>query len=192
MDTSPIRQAAGPVPLVLDLRITHERVGRSSDLSLNGHLRYPNDNDRSLNEAAADKNLKYRADYNNNPSTSVAFMPAITSTSGRLHSEFIRLLFLQAHRETDRFFSPSGVQPAQSNHGTFHYKRTAFLRQLKSKIGSSLAKAAAMCVNLNIDGAPITSRSHTHPSHSQASRLLTSSLSLGVPVPHTMEYMRGV
>ena len=34
---------------------------------LNGNLRYPNDNDRSLNEAAADKILKYRADYNNNP-----------------------------------------------------------------------------------------------------------------------------
>ena len=119
-------------------------------------------------------------------------MPAIASTSGRLHSEFIRLLFLQAHRETDRFFAASGVQPAQSNHGTFHYKRAAFLRQLKSKIGSSLAKAAAMRVNLNIDGAPITSRSHTHPSHSQASRLLTSSLSLGVPVPCTMQCLRGM
>ena len=51
---------AGPVPLVLDLRITHDRVGRSSDLSLNGNLRYPNDHDRSLNEAADDKILKYR------------------------------------------------------------------------------------------------------------------------------------
>ena len=119
-------------------------------------------------------------------------MPAITSTSGRLHSEFIRLLFLQTHRETDRFFAASGVQPAQSNHGTFHYKRVVFLRQLKSKIGSSLDKAATMRVNLNIDGAPITSRSHTHPSHSQASLLLTSSLSLNVPVPRTMECMRDV
>jgi hypothetical protein len=34
-------------------------------------------------------------------------MPAIASTSGRLHSEFVRLLFLQAHRETDRFFVAS-------------------------------------------------------------------------------------
>jgi hypothetical protein len=38
-------------------------------------------------------------------------------------------------------------------------------------------------VNLNLDGAPITSKSHTHPSHSKTSRLLTSFLSLGVPVP---------
>jgi hypothetical protein len=181
------------VPLVLDLRLTHERHGRSSDPSINGHLRYPSDNDRSLNETANDKILKYRADYNNNPPTSVAFMPAIASTSGRLHSEFIRLLFLQAHRETDRFFAASGVQPAQhTSGGHFPFKRGVFLAQLKSRIGTTLAKAAAMRVNLNIDGAPITSRSHTHPSHSQASRLLTSSLSLGVPVPCTMQCMRGI
>ena len=137
--------------------------------------------------SVTDKILKYRADYNNNPPISVAFMPAIASTSGRLHSE---LLFLQAHRETDRFFAASGVQPAQhTSGGIYTFKRAAFLTQLKAKVGSSLAKAAIMRVNLNIDGAPITSRSHTHPSHSQASRLLTSSLSLGVPVPRTMERM---
>ncbi len=34
--------------------------------------------------------------------------------------------------------------------------------------------------------------SHTHPSHSQNSRLLTSSLSLGVPVPRATQCMRGV
>ncbi len=60
---------SGPVTLVLDLRITHDRVGRSSDLSLNGNLRYPNDKDRSINKVAADKILKYRADYNNTPHT---------------------------------------------------------------------------------------------------------------------------
>ena len=36
---------------------------------------------------------------------------------------------------------------------------------------------------LKIDGVTIDSRSHTHPSHSQTSRLLTSSLSLGIPGP---------
>ena len=117
---------AGPVPLVLDLRIAHDRYGSSSDPSLNGHLHYPNDSDRSLNEAAADKIRKYRADYNNNPPNTVSFMPAIASTSGRLHSEFVRLLFLQAHRETDRFFAAPGVQLEQPNSGLFHFRRAAF------------------------------------------------------------------
>jgi hypothetical protein len=101
-----------PVTLVLDLRITHDRVGSRTDPTLNGHLKYPNNLDQSLNDEAADKIRKYRPDYNNRPPSVVSFMSAIASTSGRLHSEFVRLLFLQAHRETDRFFVASGVQSA--------------------------------------------------------------------------------
>ena len=118
-----LSNVTGPVPLVLDLHIVHDRVGSSTDPTLNGHLRHPNNLDQSLNDAAADKIRKYRTDYNNNPPSVVSFMTAITSTSGRLHSEFIRLLFLQAHRETDRFFAALGVQLAQSNRGPFHYRR---------------------------------------------------------------------
>ena len=174
---------AGPVPLVLDLRIAHDRWGSSSDPSINGHLHYPNDIDRSLNEAAADKIRKYRADYNNNPPSSVAFMPTIASTCGRLHTDFVCLLFLQDHRETDLFFAASGVQPAQSTSGLYRFKRVTFSSQLKSKCGNILAKAAALRITLNIDGAPVVSRSHTHPSHSQTARLLTSSMFLGITVP---------
>jgi hypothetical protein len=183
---------AGPVPLVLDLRIAHDRVGSSADPTLKGHLKYPNNLDQSLNDEAADKIRKYRSDYNNRPPSAVSFMPAIASTSGRLHSEFVRLLFLQAHRETDRFFAASGVQSAQSTSGGFfHFRRAAFSSGLKSKVGLALAKAATLCIVLNLDGAPIASKSHTHPSHSQTSRLLTSSLSLGVPVPRPTQCVRG-
>jgi hypothetical protein len=94
-------------------------------------------------------------------------MPAIASTSGRLHSEFVRLLFLQTHRETDRFFAASGVQLAQHDRGLFHFRRAAFSTHLKAKVNSTLAKTAALRIKLNIDGTPITSKTHTHPSHSQ-------------------------
>jgi hypothetical protein len=40
----------------------------------------------------------------------------------------------------------------------------------------AFAKALALRVTLNLDGTPIISKSHTHPSHSRTSRLLTSSL----------------
>jgi hypothetical protein len=170
---------AGPVSLVLDLRIDHDRMGSSADPSLNGHLKHPNNLDQLLNDEAADKIRKYRADYNNRSPSAVSFMTAIASTSGRLHSESVRILFLQAHRETDRFFAASGVQ-------------AAFLTQLQSKVGLALAKAAALRINVSLDGAPIASKSHTHPSHSQTSRLLTSSLSLGVPVPRPTQCVRDV
>ena len=175
-----------PVTLVLDLRIAHDRWGSSSDPSINGHLHYPNDIDRSLNETvtvATDKIRKYRTDYNNNPPSSVSFMSTIASTSGRLHSEFVCLLFLQDHRETDRFFASSGVQVALSTSDQFHYIHTVFSSQLRSKVVNILVKAAALRITLNIDGAPVASRSHTHPSHSQTARLLTSSMSLGITVP---------
>ncbi len=133
-----------PVPLVTDLRISHERFGSSSDPSINGHLHYPNDLDGPLNETAVDKIHQYLADYNNRPSNAISFMPAIARTSGCLHSEFVCLLFLQDHRETDRFFAASGVQLAQSTSGQFHYRRAAFPSQLKSKVGDILVKTAAL------------------------------------------------
>jgi hypothetical protein len=160
--------------------------------ALIGHLHYPNNLDQSLNDTGADKVRKYRADYNFNPPRGVGFMPAIVSTSGRLHSEFIRILFLQAHRETECFCEDSRVLSAQSDRGFFHYRHTAFSSILKSRVGNILVKVSGLRINLNIDGSPITSKSHTHPSHSQTSRLVTSSLSLGVPVPRPSQCLRVV
>jgi hypothetical protein len=138
---------SGPVSLVLDLRIAHDRVGSITDPNLNGHLKYPNNFDQSLNDAAADKVRKYRADYNNRPPSTVSFIPAIASTSDRLRSEFVRLLFLQAHRETDRFFAASGVLSAQSDRG-FYYHCVVVSAQLKVKVGLTLAKTTTLRILL--------------------------------------------
>ncbi len=172
--------------LVLDLRTAHERVGSSTDPNLNGQLKNPNNLDQSLNDVAADKIRKYRADYNNSPPSPVSFIPVIPSTSD---SEFVRLLFLQPHRQTDRFFEDSGVLSAQSDRGFFHYLRAGFSTQLKRKVDLALDKEASLRITINLDGSPITLRTHTHPSHSQTSRLLTSSLSLDVPVPRATQCM---
>jgi hypothetical protein len=91
-----LTNAAGPVSLVMDLHIAHDRVGSSTDPTFNGHLRYPNNLDNPLNDTSTDKIRKYRAVYNNNPPSVVSFMSAFSCTSGRLHREFIRLLSLQA------------------------------------------------------------------------------------------------
>jgi hypothetical protein len=80
-------------------------------------------------------------------------------------------------------FFPLGVQVVQHDRGGFHYHRTEFSDHLDAKTGSILGKVSSLRFILNIDGSPIISKSHTHPSHSQTSHLLTSSLSLGVPVP---------
>jgi hypothetical protein len=70
------------------------------------------------------------------------------------------------------------IQLAQTDRVQFHFRRTPFSSQLKNRVGLVLAKAADLRITLsNLDGVPITSKSHTHPSHSQTSRLLTLTLS---------------
>jgi hypothetical protein len=92
--------------------------------------------------------------------------------------------------ETDRFFTASGVQLPESTSGQFHFRRASFSQELNGKVGLTLGKTEDLRINLNLDGSPITSKSHTHPSHSQTSRLLTSPLSLGVPVSRPTQCVR--
>jgi hypothetical protein len=65
----------------------------------------------------------------------------------------------------------------------FHFRHTVFSVTLKEKVDNTLTKTETLCITLSIDGVSITSKTHTHPSHSQTSRLLNSSLSLDVPTP---------
>ncbi len=106
----------GPVPLVLDL--THESWVSSSDPSLNGHLHYPNDINRPLNETTSDK-----------------------ISVENIFESFI----LTGHRETDHFFATSRVHLAQSNSGLSHFHRSEFSSHLKSKIVNILVKSVVLC-----------------------------------------------
>jgi hypothetical protein len=72
---------------------------------------------------------------------------------------------------------------------SFRLRQALRNKQFPSKVGPALAKAAAVRIMLNLDRSPIIPKSHTHPSHSETSRLLTSSLSLGIPVPRGTQYM---
>jgi hypothetical protein len=51
----------------------------------------------------------------------------------------------------------------------FLFWHVVFFSQVQSKVTHSVTKGTVMSVNLNIDDPPISSRSHTHPSHSQNS-----------------------
>ena len=67
------------------------------------------------------------------------------TTSSRMHGEFLRLLFLQAHRETTAHFCIATGLPSQQNRSdnAFRFKRAAFYMGLKSKVGLVAAKASA-------------------------------------------------
>ncbi len=95
--------------------------------------------------------LDYGQQYADNQN--ISFLPAIMTTSSRMHGEFLRLLFLQAHCKTTAHFIATGL-PSQQNRSdnAFRFKRAAFYMGLKSKVGLVAAKASALRINLNIQG----------------------------------------
>ncbi len=86
-----LRDQAGSRSLVFDLSIAHDRFGSSSHVQQNGTLSNPQDLDGPLRVAAQRKINAYRQQY-------ISFLPAIMSTSTRMHGEFLRLRFLQGDR----------------------------------------------------------------------------------------------
>ena len=102
-----ISREAGSRSLVFDLSIAHDRFGSSSHVQQNGLLTHPQDIDAPLHIAAQRKIAAYQQQYADNQN--ISFLPAIVSASTRMHGEFLRLLFLQAHRETEAHFIATGM-----------------------------------------------------------------------------------
>ena len=103
----------------------------------NGCLSHPQDLDAPLRIAA--QIAAYQQQYADNQN--ISFLPAIVSTSTRMHGEFLRLLFLQAHRETEAHFTAAAGMSSQTNNSeALRFKRAAFYNGLKSKVGLAAAK----------------------------------------------------
>ena len=89
--------------LVFDLSIAHDSFGSSCHVLQNGNLTHPQDLDGPLLVAAQRKINDYGQQYADNQNLS--FLPAIVSTSCRMHGEFLCLRFLQARLETESHFT---------------------------------------------------------------------------------------
>jgi len=83
--TDPQLPARRRCNLVFDLAVTHDRYGSSAQPHQNGLLTHPQDLDAPLHVAARKKISTYRDQYANN--RNITFMPAITSTSSRMHCQ---------------------------------------------------------------------------------------------------------
>ena len=75
----------------------------------------------SLHIAAQRKINSFRQQYADNQN--ISFLPAIVSTSTRMHGEFLRLFFLQAHRETEAHFTAAGMSSQRNHSDSFRFKR---------------------------------------------------------------------
>ena len=135
-----LRDQAGSRNLVFDLAVTHERFGSSSHPQQNGLLTHHID--APLRVAAQRKIQSCRQQYAANHN--ISSLPAIFSTFTRMHGEFWRLRFLQAHRETEAHCTSTGMPSQRNNSDMFVFRRAAFYQTLKSKVGLAAAKAAAV------------------------------------------------
>ena len=104
----------GDTNLIIDVSLIHEFGGNHmADVSLNGALRHAQP-DKLLDAAARTKVNRYREAYATRSGVSYAFLPCVISTSGRIHGEFLRFLYLLAHRRTNVGSSSSGpMTPAR-------------------------------------------------------------------------------
>jgi hypothetical protein len=100
--------------------------------------------------AAQRKINAYGQQYADNQNLS--FLPGIVSTSNHMHGEFLHLLFLQGHLETETHFTAAGMSSQNYQTDAFRFTREAFYQSLKSKIGLAASKAEALRINLNIEG----------------------------------------
>jgi hypothetical protein len=86
-----LHSQAGSRSLIFDLSIAHDRFGSSSHVHQNGCLSNPQDLDALMRIASQRKIAAYQQQYADNQN--ISFLPAIVSTSTRMHGEFLRLLF---------------------------------------------------------------------------------------------------
>ena len=70
-------------------------------------------------------------------------------TTGRMYDEFIRLLFLHAHREASALTNELSEESDQ-----FRFLRVSCFVNIKSAVGLIMAKASAMRISIPLDLSP--------------------------------------
>ena len=91
------------------------------------------------------KIIHYRQLYLDRPEP-IDFMSVVVDTSGRIYDDFLRLLFLHAHREA---LALANDIPEESGH--FRFLRAACLANIKGSVGLILTKASVMRISIPLD-----------------------------------------
>ena len=94
--------------------------------------------DKLLEAAARTMVRRYRDAYATRPGVTYAFLPCVMSTSGRIHGEFLRFLYILAHRRTKRWFERLGYEPSAE---AFKFRRGQYFWHTRAAIGHDTALA---------------------------------------------------
>ena len=103
------------------------------------------DPDAAFKEVVRIKIRHYRNLYLNHPDP-IAFIPLAVDTTGRMYDEFIRLLFLHAHREASALANEFPVESDQ-----FRFLHASCFANLKGSVGLIMAKTSGMWISIPLD-----------------------------------------
>ncbi len=106
------------------------------------------DRDVALKEVARIKIRHYRNLCLNRPDP-IVFIPLTVDTTGRMYDEFIRLLFLHAHRETSAL---DNELPEESD--KFLFLRSSCFANWKGVVGLIMSKSSDMWISIRLDLSP--------------------------------------
>ena len=135
-------QLQGVRDVIVDVTCHHEFRSSCANQQCNGepsHL----DVNGALDAAVKEKLEHYQHDYNDR---NFFFLPAVTTTSGRISGDFLRLLYILSHRQAANYFTRMGIidpspQAFKQRRGShFYYNRAA--------IGLTCALATAMRIDI--------------------------------------------
>jgi hypothetical protein len=110
----------------------------------------------------------------------ISFLPAIVCTSTSMHGEFLRLLFLQVHRETEAHLTATGMSSTQPI-GLVPFQASCILPVDEEQSRTRGGQAVALRINLNVEGCGIAAAPVHAPS--RAPLLLPLLLSHILPLP---------
>ena len=119
--------------------------------SLNGTLRHADIN-QVLSHRAQEKINKYRAGY---AALDVrrAFLPAVVSTSGRIHGDLLRLLYLLADNKTKRHFRDRH-EAIDDDSEAYCWRRSGFFWRMRASLGLACAQATTLAAQVFGQGNP--------------------------------------
>jgi hypothetical protein len=135
-------QLQGVRDIIVDVTCRHEFRGSCANQERNGepsHL----DVNGALDAAVKEKLDHYQHDYNER---NFFLLPAVTTTSGRISGDFLRLLYILSHRQAANYFTLMGIiNPSPQ---AFKQRRGSYFYYNRSAIGLACAQATAMRIDI--------------------------------------------
>ena len=130
--------------LVIDVLICCDHIGNST--VNNGHLNGKMHTNDYLQARAGVKDRMYKEDH---AGVGIAFASPIVSVAGRIHPEFLRLLWVLADKQTRNYYALIGAEEEiGSDSEAFTWSRARTFSFNKNSIGKAIAYATATLATL--------------------------------------------